>query len=442
MVRLFRRDRPLVRPWALAGPIVVLMLLAPLLRPLWSPGRASPAERVTLEAVRSILRDGTLALDRHRVQPGDPVFQRDGQAFSQDPPAFDAMLAGVGWAIERSGVRADDSPLLFVYLLTLFAVAVPTAIACGLIYRTGRIFEISRPARVGLAISCVMATGWASYATSLRPTALATAGVVAAIAGVIQFARADRPGLALGWVFFAGLVAMAAGVIEPLAVWALPAALVGIVCANTKIRWRAAGIVLLLAGAAAPAALHWTLNRPLVGDWRPPRWHVYQPKPALVPLLDAEDDPLPSGWSGLGRGVGRTLTLTVGEHGLFSHFPVLVLGLAGAGLIVRRHWTGSVKAMAAFTLLSLAGAIIYKMSVRPDWINTGFAAPRLAVFSPALLMWAGAWLRRRHGAVVWTVSGIALAVSLIATIIGILTTTPTDGFSHYTLAEAVERLFR
>ena len=423
--------------------MIVLMLLAPLLRPLHSPGVATPRERATLEAVRAVLHDKTLAINAASLGPGASVLRVGDRAFSQDPPVFDVALAGVGWLIERGGVRADVNPNFFAYLLTLFAVALPTAVAGGLIYRTARVFELPRTWRFGLALSCVLATGWLSYATVLLPHAPAAAGVMAAIAAVVQFAGAKRPGRAVGWLFLAGLFAALAGVIEPLAIWGLAAVLVAVMASGVPVRWRVAGVILTLAGAAAPVAMHLTINPRITGDWRPPRWHIYTPPPAasVAPASEPDDpDNGPTGWQTLGHGVGRLITLTVGSHGLLSHFPVLVVGLAGAGLIVRRHWTGAVKALAAATLVGLMLALAYRMTARPDAVDANYATPRLVVFAPALMLWAGAFLRRSHGTVVWIATGTALGVSVLATFFGALAPAPPEGYSHYTLAQAIERL--
>lgn len=440
MKRPNRSKRPLVRPWAMACPILVLLIAAPLLRPLRSPGMASPREHVTFEAVRSVLVDRSLIIDPKRLMPGDPVLRIEGRTFSQDPPAFDIYLAGVGWAIERGGVWPDVSPLLFTYLLTLFAITLPTAIAGGLIYRTARLFELPREWRFGLALACVLATGWFSYATVLLPHALAAAGVIAAIASVGQFVQSQRPGLAVGWMAAAGVCAGGATVIEPMAVWSLAAVLVAAAVAATQWRWRVAGVILTIAGAAGPLAVHGATNPAITGDWLPPRWHVYDRVIAPSTTIPDEPESPPSGWAPLGRGVGRLINLTVGEHGLLSHFPVLLFGVAGAGMVVTRHWPRAMKVLAGGTIATLALILIYKMAVRSDAIDAGFAAPRLVIIAPALLLWSGAWLRRRHGPVVWTATGIALLISTAATLIGAASPAPPDGFTHYTLAEAIERL--
>jgi hypothetical protein len=432
----------MVRPWALAVPVIVLILAAPLLRPLRAPVGASPRERVTLESVRSVLVEGTLLLNPGRLQPADPVLVTGGRIFSQDPPVYDAVLAGVGWGVERFGVRVATNPSLFAYLLTLFAVTLPTAIAGGLIYRATRVFELPRPWRFGLALACVFASGWFAYATVLLPHAPAAALAVSAITCAVQFAQSKRPGRALGWLALGGLCGATAGVIEPLAIWALGAVALAAVTARTQRRWRVFGLILTIAGAAAPLALHLTLNSAMTGDWRPPRWHVMLPTSVPAATVIDDYDAVPSGWSGLGRGVGRLLTLTVGEHGLLSHFPVLLLGLVGSAMALRRHWTGQIKALAAATVTALVVICVYKMIARPDAIDAGYAAPRLATVAPVLLLWAGTWLRRKHGTTVWILAGVALAVSTAATLIGAASPPPAEAYSRYTFVEAIERLVR
>lgn len=444
MTRPKRRKRPLVRPWALAGPILILLIAAPLLGPLWAPGQSAPAEHVSFEAVRSALVRGSLELDPKRLSGIDPVLRVNGRTFSQDPPAYDVVLAGVGWAIDRSGVKVDQSPVLFMYLLTFFAITFPTAVAGGLVYRTGRLFELGRPWRFGLTLACVLSSGWFAYATTLRPHALAAAGVMAAIASVAQFISTNRAGMGIGWLAAGGFCAAGAGVIEPMALWVLPVVMLAALTAKTYWRWRIGGLLLAIAGAAGPIAVHVSINPAITGDFFPPRWHMVNPPAPLA--ASAPDEPPgepespPTGWTNLGRGISRLTNLTVGEHGLFSHFPVLLIGLAGAGLVLTRHWPWPIKSMAGGTLLALACVLVYKMIARPDAIDTGYAAPRLVIFAPAVLLWAGAWLRRPRGAVVWVLTILALLISTGATIVGAISTPPRNGYSHYTFAEAIERL--
>ena len=39
-----------------------------------------------------------------------------------------------------------------------------------------------------------------------------------------------------------------------------------------------------------------------------------------------------------------------GSHGILSHFPVLIIGAIGVGMVMHRHWQLSTKVLAAATL--------------------------------------------------------------------------------------------
>src|SRR5262245_17699855 len=54
--------RPKVRPWALAGPIIVLLICLPLLRPLRHPASITSDEAARLETIRALVEHHTLAL--------------------------------------------------------------------------------------------------------------------------------------------------------------------------------------------------------------------------------------------------------------------------------------------------------------------------------------------------------------------------------------------
>ncbi|MGN6626784.1 MAG: hypothetical protein ACTHLN_09200 [Tepidisphaeraceae bacterium] len=146
-------------------------------------------------------------------------------------------------------------------------------------------------------------------------------------------------------------------------------------------------------------------------------------------------------WLTLGRGLNRFLIFTIGTHGVFSHFPILLIGVAGAGMILRRHWPRGLKWMVAASVGGLFVLLIYKSVVRIDEADQDFAAPRLILMLPPLLLWGGAWLRREHSGWVWTVAGIGLAVSVGASLIGATSPAPPGGYQHFTVAEAASRLF-
>jgi hypothetical protein len=54
---------PIVRPWALAAPILVLLIALPMLRPLRHPAEVSEDEALRLATISSIVKYGSLALE-------------------------------------------------------------------------------------------------------------------------------------------------------------------------------------------------------------------------------------------------------------------------------------------------------------------------------------------------------------------------------------------
>lgn len=436
----------MVRPFAIAAPVVVLLLAAPLLRPLWAPGIASEREIVTLEAVRSILERGSLTLDASRLRGVESVVRVNGQLYPADAPAFPVLLASVGWVIERCGVPLKQNPVLFEYLLIFFAITLPTALSCGLIYRMARVFELKRGWRVLLALACVLATGWFSYCGVLLPFALATALVVAAAASCVHLIAAKHPMLSVGWLAGGGFCAATAAAIEPGCVFALLLMPLLVLALRHPWRVRLAGLLLVIAGSAAPIVMHASLNTAITGDLLPARWHqtMVVANPGIVAptgLADDDDPVTPGAWLVIGRVFNRLITFTIGAHGVLSHFPILVIGFAGAGIVLHRHWTPALKWLAGGVLVILLIQVVLRMGQRLDTVDLNFAAPRLIVMLPLLLLFSGAWLRRKHDALVYTVVGIALGVSVTITLIGATAPAPVDGYSTYTAAQAVERMF-
>jgi len=439
-----RRTRPVVRPWALAGPVIVLLICLPLLRPLWSPGVMSGREMAALDTARNLLEHHTFALDPAREYPPEAVVNVHGKLIARDPTAFTATVAAFAWLCEKGGVTFQNNLHLLDYLLTMFVSALPTAFGCGLIYRLGRAFDLSRPWRVALALVCVLATGWISYATVLLPHAMAIFLVVASVVAFVHVSRAEWYRAASLWLIAAGGCAAAAAAFDPLAFWVLPAVLLGTPFLPASRRGKVAGVFFVLLGAALPIALYVVVNPQATGDLLPPRWHtlVYAgPGPTVLPSVGDDLDPVDvSVWVLIGRAINRLLIFTVGSHGIFSHFPVLVIALAGAGSVLRRHWAIPLKWLAGATLAALVLLLAYKMAVRVDDVDLDFAAPRLIVLVPVLMIWAGSWIRRPHSAAVWTAASVAMVVSVAISILGITAPAPPGGYAHYTAAEAAERL--
>src|SRR5258705_11563616 len=137
-----RRERgPMVRPWGLVAPILVLIVCLPLLRP-WRQGEMSENEASRLATVRAIVEKHTLAMDGAEVYPTQgqiTTAKRGGERhYSPQPPVMAALLAGPYWLMHKMGLTFESNLALAVYLLTLIGVTLPVAAAAGVGYPRGR----------------------------------------------------------------------------------------------------------------------------------------------------------------------------------------------------------------------------------------------------------------------------------------------------------------
>jgi hypothetical protein len=80
----------MVRPWALLGPVIVLILALPLLRPLRHPDpRAiSDDELARLATVQAMVEHGTLAIDNTDFASTRLKVRREGHFYSEQPPVM------------------------------------------------------------------------------------------------------------------------------------------------------------------------------------------------------------------------------------------------------------------------------------------------------------------------------------------------------------------
>src|SRR5438270_12518958 len=86
-------ERPKVRPWALAGPILVLLITLPLLRPIRHPGEIGEDETARLATVRALVETHSLALDERRDLLPRHVLRINDQIYSDRPPVMAILLA-------------------------------------------------------------------------------------------------------------------------------------------------------------------------------------------------------------------------------------------------------------------------------------------------------------------------------------------------------------
>ena len=80
---------------------------------------------------------------------------------------------------------------------------------------------------------------------------------------------------------------------------------------------------------------------------------------------DDDDEPAGGVWQGVSRFFGRASDVLVGTHGVFTHFPVLVIGLIGITMVMHRHWPASTKMLASVTVGgSVTIVLLYCLSHR------------------------------------------------------------------------------
>src|SRR5947209_4824450 len=160
--------RQVVRPWALAVPILVLIVALPLLRPLRNPYGAGSNELSRLAQIQALAENHTLEISGTAflpflraddlAHPPDTIQladKHDGHYshYSDKAPVLSVILAGAYLVMQRFGLSFQENQSFVVYLLTILCSVVPVASSAGMIYRMGRLFELRRPLRTALALA-------------------------------------------------------------------------------------------------------------------------------------------------------------------------------------------------------------------------------------------------------------------------------------------------
>lgn len=436
-----RSDR-MVRPWALAAPIIVLLVSIPLIGPLRHPDLAgiSDEEQARLCTVQAIVEHHTLAIDRtlFAATTRDKI-NIGGRLYSDQPPMMAALLSAPYWAMQHFGLRLEQNPVAVIFLLTLIGVTIPVALAAGFIYKMGRIFELRRPWRAGLALVAVLGSGLISYSTVLDAHAPAAALLLAACACLVQVGLINELRRSIGWIALAGITAALAATIDPPAIiFAASLVLVAV-----SFRWapmaRVASVCTYLLGALIPIGVHSALTRPVTGEVIPLILGSQFDLRRMPPPTESndEDDDQPTGFWRLTSRLGEAL---FGAHGIFSHFPVVVIGLVGIALVLHRHWPPATKMLATVTIGGGVAIVLLFCLSQIDWSDAMFATRWFVLFLPLQIFWAGAWMRRTHRPLAWVIAGVLLGFSIIVSLIGATGPQPRGGFDRYTAAGALINL--
>jgi hypothetical protein len=453
------RNRRHVRPWALSVPIVVLLIALPLLRPLRHPDpRAiSDDELARLATVQALVENRTLAIDDTGFTDTAAKVKRGGHWYSNQPPTMSVLLAGSYWVMHRLGHTFATNPNWVMYFLTIVGTTLPVAFAAGLVYRMARLFELQRPWRAGLALAVVLGSGFISYTTVLNAHAPAAALVLASAACLIHVTITNRRVHGSVWLAVSGACAAAAAAFEPAAL--IFVLLFGVVV--LALRWtpaqRVGGLLVYLLGAAGPVLLHVSLVQRTTGNvWQgcglgrertaaaalPPTGAGRLGVSVALPEVEEEEPEVTSAWRPVFAGTGRVLAAFFGRHGVFSHFPVVLLGVIGVTMVMHRHWPSTTKVLASATLVGAAVIILLYAFRAIDWTQAMFGTRWFVVFLPLTVFWAGVWLRRRHRPASWALAGTLLAFSVVVSLLGATGPLPRNGFGAYTAAGAARNLAR
>jgi hypothetical protein len=428
-----RAARPYIRPWGLSTPIAVLIVCLPLLRPLLHPAQLSENERQRLATVESIVKRGRLQIDDSSLDSQDhPV---GAPVYARQPPMLAACLAGPYWIMDRCGLTFRSNPTLVEYLLTLLGATLPVAGAAALLYRMGRIFELSRPWRALLAASGVFGSGLVSYATVLNSQAPAAAFLLGGCAAIYHSAVTRQATRSRSWVMFAGLLLGFAAVIDLSAMVFLALMPLAVLAMRRPAAARLHAIVWYCLGALAPLGLHVWLTTHLAGAMRSSFLHANGVLAAPISSDNETAGSAPVIAANLVDGL-------IGAHGLLTHFPVVIFGLAGLAIVLRRNWPAVTKTMAGVSFVAMLLIVMAYSALNADWGQPMFAARWFVLFLPLLVFWAGAWLRRPHHPAMWTLAAGLLGFSVLVSLLGAAAPFAPSRPGDYTVRSAMRWLVR
>ncbi len=434
---------------------MVLLVCLPLLSPLRHPlkSQMSDEEISRWATVQALVEQQSFAIEgtqfshtRQRVKVAEVYY-------SDQPPTLGLLLAGPYWVLYKLGISFGNRPALVEYLLTMMGVTIPVAAAAGMLYRMGRLFELRRPWRAGLALAVVLGSGMISYATVLNPYAPAAALVLGSAAVLVQVSLVRSPLRSGGFLTAAGFFAALAAAIDPAAV-VFTILFIGVILVM-RWRWslRIGGVLMYCIGMVPPLMLHLSLSVPITGDWRLGLASVngYPVRQMVVPLpaaasaktLEADDDSL-SGPPSTGQMVlayiARLIGAFCGNHGLLTHFPILILGMMGVASVMHRHWPATTKMLAVATTAGALIIVLRYVWLGVDWRWAMFGNRWYVVFLPLVLFWSGAWIRKDHHPAVWATAAVLLAISIAISLIGATYPMPHDGYDRYSVLGAAKNL--
>ena len=343
------------------------------------------------DLTRAIVERGTLSIDAFQENTGDKAL-RDGHWYTDKAPGL-SLLAVPAYALVHA-VRAG-AVVAGSYLGTVFAVALPSALAALQLYALGRVIGLSAPWSAALTLAYALGTLALPYSTIFYGHQLSAALGLSAFALVWRRRAPMLAGLLLGLA---------------VAVDYTSVVLVIAVMGYAVVKLRARGVLWLIAGGVPIALALGAYHAAAFGH------------PLALPYEFVLQEHRRMGWfMGIAAPDPRVMgALLVGPYrGLFFGSPWLVAGIPGLAVLARRGFRAE-----AITCGGIAFAYLLLNAGLVDWHGGWAMGPRylipaipfLAVGAMGLVLaWPPGTPARRMLA---GVGGAAVAVSFALMLMG------------------------
>jgi len=343
------------------------------------------------DLTRAIVEQGTLSIDAFQENTGDKAL-RDGHWYTDKAPGL-SLLAVPAYALVHA-VRAG-AVVAGSYLGTVFAVALPSALAALQLFALGRLIGLSGAWAAALTLAYALGTLALPYSTIFYGHQLSAALGLSAFALVWRRRAPMLAGLLLGLA---------------VAVDYTSVVLVIAVMGYAVVKLRARGVLWLIAGGVPIALALGAYHAAAFGH------------PLALPYEFVLQEHRRMGWfMGIAAPDPRVMgALLVGPYrGLFFGSPWLVAGIPGLAVLARRGFRAE-----AITCGGIAFAYLLLNAGLVDWHGGWAMGPRylvpaipfLAVGAMGLVLaWPAGTPARRMLA---GVGGAAVAVSFALMLMG------------------------
>jgi len=361
-----------VRAFASRPTSWVLLAFAMVLLVFTKSEPLSWADASRLGTIQAVVEQHSFALDdTSYLWQGDKVYI--GEHFYSHQPPMMALLGAIPFGVLHAAGRAIDDPGTY-RILTWCLVGLPMLLGLAALARMMRRFGATESEAALLLAAAAFGTLALPYALVLNQHGLA-AGLVMLAAEAALLRRAALAGLLLAIATTCDLTAVffAVAIIVPL-VWQ----------PTDDERRLDLGALIPYALAALPIlAVHFGINRALVGDFKPLGLHTegfdYPMSPFVLMNLTGSGDTGPAG-SALAYARGALF----GESGLFSLSPILLFALFFAVPAWRRR--RDARPVILGTLIGAIGITLFYLSSSRNFGGSAFGMRWFCVFAPLLLL--------------------------------------------------------